>query len=146
MKVCNVVNNSIWHDPIVKKQISSYMDNDVELFCNGIKEPRYVKDEVEKIPIEIIPVDIDEYYYSDKRTPVTKIIHEYNINKFTYSGVSVPKIEIRFSKEESDFLINLKWWNKDISWIKNHAYFFSDIKILMTETSLDLNNNRVSNE
>lgn len=87
MRVCDVVKNSIWYDPRVKKQIYEYLNNNVELFCVGIKEPRYVENEVQKMPCKIVMVDIDERYYSDKRTILTKIIREIKINSRLYKAI-----------------------------------------------------------
>ena len=38
----------------------------------------------------------------------------------------------RFKREDIDFLLDLKWWERDEEWIRNHVEYFSDIKILRT--------------
>ncbi len=40
-------------------------------------------------------------------------------------------IRYRFSEEEVEFLLRLKWWNKNEQWIENHAAYFCDINKLM---------------
>lgn len=87
MIVCDVVKNSIWYDPRVKKQIQSYIENDCELFCVGLKDVRYNEDEVKKIPCNVKIVDIDHKYYSEKRNIFTKVIRELKINKRTSKAI-----------------------------------------------------------
>ncbi len=81
MVICDVVKNSVWYDPRVKKQIYSYLENGCELTCIGVITKRYNEEEVAKIPCKVILADIDEKYYSEKRTFFTKIIRELKTNK-----------------------------------------------------------------
>jgi len=46
-------------------------------------------------------------------------------------GVPARIIRPRFSPEEIDFLLRLKWWERDLAWITAHAKLFHDIKRLM---------------
>lgn len=57
---------------------------------------------------------------------VTKNIEPYTINV----GVPVRAIKKRFSEEDISFLLELNWWDKDFEWIKEHAKYFSDIKLI----------------
>lgn len=43
-------------------------------------------------------------------------------------GVPAKLIKYRFEKDEIDFLIKLRWWDKPENWIKENAEKFSDIK------------------
>lgn len=45
-------------------------------------------------------------------------------------GVPAKVIRYRFDPETIDWLMRLKWWNKDESWIKSHAKYFNDPKKL----------------
>jgi acetyltransferase-like isoleucine patch superfamily enzyme len=47
------------------------------------------------------------------------------------SGVPAQCVRKRFENEEIDFLLQLKWWNKEIKWIEEHAKMFLDIKEMM---------------
>lgn len=94
MIVCDVVKNSIWYDPRVKKQIQSYIENNCELFCVGLKDIRYNEDEVKKIPCNVKIVDIDHKYYSEKRNVFTKVIRELKINKRTIKAIVGIKPEV----------------------------------------------------
>lgn len=42
-------------------------------------------------------------------------------------GVPVKIISYRFSNDDISFLLNVKWWNKDIEYIKKKADFFENI-------------------
>lgn len=45
-----------------------------------------------------------------------------------YAGVPAKKIGMRFSDEEIEKLMKLKWWDKGEPWIKEHASEFSNVK------------------
>ena len=61
MKVCNVVMNSVWYDPRVRRQIIEYKKHDIDVCCVGYKCQRYDAKKIQSMPI---PVDITEV---DKR-------------------------------------------------------------------------------
>jgi acetyltransferase-like isoleucine patch superfamily enzyme len=46
------------------------------------------------------------------------------------AGVPAKVKRYRFSEEDISFLLNLKWWNKEDSWIRNAAPYFDDIEKL----------------
>lgn len=87
MRVCDVVKDSVWYDPRVKKQIYSYLENKQEIICVGIKDPRFNQNEVDKIPCKVDLVDIDEHYYGKKRTIFTKISRELKTNREIYKKI-----------------------------------------------------------
>ena len=60
---------------------------------------------------------------------VTKDVEPYSI----VVGNPAKLIRKRFSDEEIHFLLELKWWNKGIEWIKSHADCFDDVKKMMEE-------------
>lgn len=45
-------------------------------------------------------------------------------------GVPAKKIGERFSEEDKEFLIGLKWWDKSEDWIQSHACYFNDVRQL----------------
>ena len=55
---------------------------------------------------------------------VTKDVPPYSINV----GVPAKPISYRFSKNQIIQLLNLKWWNKDLNWIKKNCESFDDIE------------------
>ncbi len=87
MKICDVVKNSIWYDPRVKKQIESYVSNNVDLVCVGVIEPRYDAKEVAKIKCEVQIVENSKKYYNSKRTIFTKIKRELSTNRGIYKKI-----------------------------------------------------------
>jgi len=60
---------------------------------------------------------------------VTKNIEPYTIN----IGIPSQSIKKRFTNEQIIFLLNYKWWNKDLEWIKNNAELFDDIEKFKSE-------------
>lgn len=42
-------------------------------------------------------------------------------------GVPAKVIRYRFNEGDIHFLTELKWWDKDIAWIRKHAEYFDDI-------------------
>lgn len=66
---------------------------------------------------------------------VTKDVPPYAI----VGGVPAKVIRYRFAEENIDFLIKLKWWNKDLDWLKNNFMAFHDVDDLVRVPGL-LNN------
>ncbi|MBX9969233.1 CatB-related O-acetyltransferase [Priestia aryabhattai] len=57
---------------------------------------------------------------------VTKDVLPYSI----VGGVPAKLIRFRFENDDITFLNELQWWNKEESWLREHAKYFDDIKIL----------------
>jgi len=58
---------------------------------------------------------------------VVKDVEAYSI----VGGVPSKIIRYRFEKDKIIFLEELKWWNKDLEWIKSNINNFSDINLLL---------------
>ena len=82
MKVCDVVKNSVWFDPRVRKQIISYMAaSDCDVVAIGVEDRRYDKKKVDEYPCDVKLVHIDSKYYGSKRTFFMKIKRELTVNR-----------------------------------------------------------------
>lgn len=76
MKVCDVVLNSIWYDPRVRKQIAEYNVQGVEVVAVGMKCRRYDSDRVSQIPCKTYIAEIDGKYDGKQRGIVNKLKRE----------------------------------------------------------------------
>lgn len=57
---------------------------------------------------------------------ILKDIEPYSINVGTPSRI----IGYRFEKEDIEFLLNFKWWDRDFNWLRENTHLFEDIKFL----------------
>jgi acetyltransferase-like isoleucine patch superfamily enzyme len=51
-------------------------------------------------------------------------------------GVPAKVIRYRFEEKEIDWLLNLQWWDLDVSWIKDNYLLFHDITVLMNKYAI----------
>lgn len=76
MKVCDVVLNSIWYDPRVRKQIVEYKNQGVEVSCVGYRCNRFDEEQIKKIPAPVSIVSIDKKYDGKQKGIIRKVIRE----------------------------------------------------------------------
>ena len=76
MRVCDVVLNSVWYDPRVRKQIIEYKNNGMEVMVVGLKCARYDVDKVKLIPCETTIVSIDPQYDGQQHGVFRKLKRE----------------------------------------------------------------------
>lgn len=55
---------------------------------------------------------------------VTKDVESYSI----VGGIPAKLIRKRFTDEQIEYLLNYRWWDKSIEWIKEHADIYDDIE------------------
>lgn len=81
MKICDVVLNSVWHDPRVTKQVNEYVKEGFEIVCIGMKCKRYDENKVANMPCKTVVVERDAYYGGKQKSILKKILREkYRIN------------------------------------------------------------------
>lgn len=83
MKVCDVVLNSIWYDPRVRKQIVEYQANGIEVCAVGMKCARYDEEKIKTVPCKANIVCIDAAYDGQQQGILRKIKRE----KLRFAGV-----------------------------------------------------------
>ncbi len=76
MKICDVVLNSIWYDPRVRKQILEYKNNNIEVTCIGYKCERYNEENIKSIPCEYNIVSIPKEYMGYQKSYYRKLKRE----------------------------------------------------------------------
>ena len=47
-------------------------------------------------------------------------------------GIPARVIKYRFTKDDIKWLLNFKWWNKDVNWVSKHADYFESLELLKT--------------
>ena len=87
MKVCDVVLNSIWYDPRVRKQIVEYKNQGVEVSCVGYRCNRFDGEQVKKLPCPASIVSIDNKYDGKQKGIIRKVIRERKKNRVVKEAI-----------------------------------------------------------
>lgn len=64
---------------------------------------------------------------------VTKDVPPYAV----VGGIPAKIIRYRFAENEIEWLMNLRWWDRDENWIRKYAEYFEDIETLKKELEND---------
>lgn len=82
MRICDVVKNSIWYDPRVRKQLISYTStHDCDVVAVGIEDRRFDAEKIDACPCTVKIAKIDQKLFGEKRTFFMKIKREIMINR-----------------------------------------------------------------
>lgn len=76
MKVCDVVLNSVWYDPRVRKQIAEYSRNDIDVCVVGMECQRYDKNKISMIPCKAVITKINSSYDGKQNGVLRKLKRE----------------------------------------------------------------------
>lgn len=76
MKVCDVVLNSVWHDPRVTKQVAEYLQAGIEVVCVGMKCKRFDQAKIDAMPCETILVERNAYFGGRQKRIIKKLLRE----------------------------------------------------------------------
>ncbi|MGN1199790.1 MAG: glycosyltransferase [Thermoguttaceae bacterium] len=87
MKVCDVVLNSIWYDPRVRKQIIEYKNQGVEVSCVGYRCNRFDEEQIKKIPVPVSVVSIDPKYDGKQKGIIRKLVRERKKNQVVEEAI-----------------------------------------------------------
>lgn len=74
----------------------------------------------------LAPVKIGDGAVVAANATVTKDVAPYSV----VAGCPANVKKMRYSQEDIEYLLKLKWWDKDQKWIKDHAKYFSDLNEL----------------
>ena len=89
MKICDVVLNSVWHDPRVTKQVNEYIKAGFEVVCVGMKCKRYDEEKIAKMPCKTVIVERDAHYGGKQKRIIKKLLREkYRIDAIVQAIVS----------------------------------------------------------
>lgn len=87
MKVCDVVLNSIWYDPRVRKQIIEYKHQGAEVCCIGYHCQRYDEEQVKRLPCPAKIVSIDSKYDGKQKGILRKLARERRKNEVVKEAI-----------------------------------------------------------
>lgn len=93
MKVCDVVSNSVWFDPRVRKQLVEYINNGVEVVAVGLKDNRYDEEKMKNVPCKVVLADIDEKYKKPLSKPEV-LLKEFNRVKKLREAIIAQKPDV----------------------------------------------------
>ncbi len=76
MKVCDVVLNSVWYDPRVRKQIAEYLRQGEDITVVGMKCPRYDEEKIALVPCKTVIAEIDSSFDGKQKGVIRKLKRE----------------------------------------------------------------------
>lgn len=95
MKVCDVVLNSVWYDPRVRKQLEEYKKADgLDISCVGFKCQRYDVDKINVLPCKTVIADIDENFKGRQKNIFKKLKRERERNFAIRNAIIAEKPDI----------------------------------------------------
>lgn len=105
-----------------------YVDKE-GVYCNYIGNDVWIGSNV----IILEGVSISDGAIIAAGSVVTKDVPPYTI----VGGVPAKEIKKRFSQDQIDFLMGIKWWNQSDEWIKKYADFYEDIEIFIKKVKYE---------
>ena len=87
MKVCDVVLNSVWFDPRVRKQIIEYQRQGVDVCCVGYKCGQYNDEKIKTIPCPATFVADPPEYTGKQKFVIKKLMREFHRAKIVRDAI-----------------------------------------------------------
>lgn len=94
MKVCDVVLNSIWYDPRVRKQLTEYKIRGIDVCAVGMRCNRYDDSKLSMIPCRFNIVQIDQNFEGQQRSVYRKLKREMLRNAAIRNAIIAEKPDI----------------------------------------------------
>ena len=94
MKVCDVVLDTVWYDPRVRKQIVSYLENGIDVVCVGHKDDRYDEEKIKNIPCPTVITRVDDKYDKRLTSKVKILFREFNRLKYLKKAIIAQKPDV----------------------------------------------------
>ena len=96
MKIADIVKNSIWYDPRVRKQLAEYTRRHENVVAVGITDVRYNREAVEILPCRAVLVP---YNNTAGQNFFRKILREVSSNKSIYKAIVREKPDISHAND-----------------------------------------------
>ena len=157
MKVCDCVKNSIWYDPRLRKQITEYRRNGIEVVGVGCICPRYSQEEVSKVECPVLLAEIPQNLFRPGLSVFKKayreiktnylmyklikdckadIIHANDLNALIPAYLAAKKTKSKLVYDSHEIFIENPWVAK-VKWL--HSLLFHIEKYLLKRTDLLVN-------
>ena len=94
MRVCDVVLNSVWYDPRVRKQIVEYTNKGIETVCVGYQCSRYDAERIQQLPCQVNVVANDHKFAGKQRSIIKKFLRESVKNRAVRDAIIAAKPDI----------------------------------------------------
>lgn len=78
MKVCDVVLNSVWYDPRVRKQLAEYKRNNIDVTCIGFKDDRMDEEKIAEVVCPVVIARLDKRYDKRLTSRVQLLLRDFN--------------------------------------------------------------------
>lgn len=94
MKVCDVVLNTVWYDPRVRKQLAEYKRNGIELTCVGFKDARLDEEKISAMPYDVVIARLDKKYDKRLTSRVQLLLRDFNCVKHLKKAIIAQKPDV----------------------------------------------------
>lgn len=94
MKVCDVVLNSVWYDPRVRKQLAEYLRQGADVCVIGMKCARYDANKISLVPCKTVITEIDSGFDGKQKSVLRKLKREKLKTKAVMEAIIAEKPDV----------------------------------------------------